>query len=62
MILVSPLESAATPLAGIDSRVMPNAVAVSLAVALAAGPLYNLSDRTANELLHPDRYVVEVLG
>ena len=37
-------------------------VAVSLAVALAAGPLYNLSDRTANELLHPDRYVVEVLG
>jgi multicomponent Na+:H+ antiporter subunit D len=37
-------------------------VAMSLAVALAAGPLYNLSHRTANELLHPDRYVVEVLG
>ncbi|MEZ5383679.1 MAG: Na+/H+ antiporter subunit D [Microthrixaceae bacterium] len=47
-------------------RVMYGSVAVmvvlSLAVALAAGPLFGLTERAADELLHPDRYVSEVLG
>ena len=37
-------------------------VALSLVFALAAGPLYSLSERAAEELLEPDRYVSEVLG
>ena len=37
-------------------------VVLSLVVALAAGPLYNLSARAAEELLTPERYVSEVLG
>jgi multicomponent Na+:H+ antiporter subunit D len=36
-------------------------VACSLAIAVAAGPLFSLSERTANDLLHPARYVDEVL-
>ncbi len=44
--------------------VVPTAalVACSLAVAAAAGPLYSLSERTAQDLLAPDRYVEDVLG
>ena len=37
-------------------------VVCTLAIALAAGPLFSLSQRTAADLLHPDRYVHEVLG
>ncbi|MFZ2546760.1 MAG: proton-conducting transporter membrane subunit, partial [Candidatus Microthrix subdominans] len=37
-------------------------VVLSLVVAVAAGPLYNLSTRAAAELLTPDSYVSEVLG
>jgi multicomponent Na+:H+ antiporter subunit D len=37
-------------------------VVLSLVVALAAGPLYNLSARAADELLTPGQYVSEVLG
>lgn len=36
-------------------------VAVSLAIAVAAGPLYALSERTAGELLDPGTYVAKVL-
>jgi multicomponent Na+:H+ antiporter subunit D len=36
--------------------------AVSIVVALAAGPLYAFSERAAAELLAPDRYRIEVLG
>jgi multicomponent Na+:H+ antiporter subunit D len=44
--------------------VVPTAllVAAGLAIALAAGPLYSLSERTARDLLHPDAYVHAVLG
>jgi multicomponent Na+:H+ antiporter subunit D len=37
-------------------------VVCSLAIAVAAGPLFALSERTAADLLHPTRYVQEVLG
>jgi len=37
-------------------------VAVSLAVAAAAGPLYAFSERTAAELLDPSGYIGEVMG
>ncbi|MCB1026700.1 MAG: Na+/H+ antiporter subunit D [Microthrixaceae bacterium] len=37
-------------------------VVLSLVVALFAGPLYNLSERAAEELLNPEGYVSEVLG
>ena len=37
-------------------------VVLSLVVAIAAGPLYNLSARAADELLTPGQYVSEVLG
>jgi multicomponent Na+:H+ antiporter subunit D len=37
-------------------------VALGLAMALAAGPLYRLSERTANDLLDRDAYVQQVLG
>jgi multicomponent Na+:H+ antiporter subunit D len=37
-------------------------VAVSLAIAFAAGPLYDLSERAAGDLLDPVAYVREVLG
>ncbi len=37
-------------------------VAATLAVGVAARPLYDLSERAAAELLRPDGYVVEVLG
>jgi multicomponent Na+:H+ antiporter subunit D len=36
-------------------------VACSLAIAVAAGPLFDLSERTAIDLLHPARYINEVL-
>ena len=44
--------------------VVPTAllVAAGLAIALAAGPLYSLSERTARDLLHPNEYVHAVLG
>jgi formate hydrogenlyase subunit 3/multisubunit Na+/H+ antiporter MnhD subunit len=43
--------------------VIPAALLVvcSLAIAVAAGPLFSLSQRTAADLLHPSRYVSEVL-
>lgn len=37
-------------------------VAVSLLIAAAAGPLWNLSDRAAQDVMNPRRYVTEVLG
>ena len=37
-------------------------VACSVAIAVAAGPLFSLSERTAQDLLHPSQYVQEVLG
>lgn len=37
-------------------------VGCSLAIAIAAGPLFALSERTAADLLHPARYVEAVLG
>ena len=37
-------------------------VVCSLAIAVAAGPLFSLSERTATDLLHPSQYVDEVLG
>ena len=37
-------------------------VALSLAIAAASGPLYALSERAAEDLVRPDRYVQEVLG
>jgi len=36
-------------------------VACTLAIAAFAGPLFSLSERTAHDLLHPTRYVHEVL-
>jgi multicomponent Na+:H+ antiporter subunit D len=36
--------------------------AISLAIALFAGPLYGLSERAAQDLLEPGRYVTAVLG
>jgi len=37
-------------------------VACSLAIAIAAGPLYSLSERTARDLLDREAYIGEVLG
>jgi multicomponent Na+:H+ antiporter subunit D len=44
--------------------VVPTAalVAAGLVIAIAAGPLYSLSERTASDLLHPARYEHAVLG
>jgi multicomponent Na+:H+ antiporter subunit D len=44
--------------------VVPTAalVACGVAAALAAGPLYGLSTRTAHDLMEPARYVHAVLG
>jgi multicomponent Na+:H+ antiporter subunit D len=44
--------------------VIPAALLVvcSIGIAVAAGPLFALSQRTAIDLLHPTRYVSEVLG
>ena len=44
--------------------ILPTAAlaAISLAVALWAGPLYDLSERAATDLLHPASYVRAVLG
>jgi multicomponent Na+:H+ antiporter subunit D len=36
-------------------------VAFTLAIAVAAGPIYSLSDRTARDLLDPAGYVAEVI-
>ena len=36
--------------------------ALSIGVALASGPLYRFSERAADDLLHPARYIMEVLG
>jgi len=36
--------------------------ALSIAIAIASGPLYRFSERAAEDLLHPARYVMEVLG
>jgi multicomponent Na+:H+ antiporter subunit D len=65
--------AAATVRAPADSRwraggpalmVLPTALLVccGLATAVAAGPLYGLSERTARDLLHPSGYVDAVLG
>ena len=45
------------------SMVIPTAVLVacSLGVAVAAGPIYSLSERSASDLLEPSRYVAKVL-
>jgi multicomponent Na+:H+ antiporter subunit D len=37
-------------------------VAVSIAIAVAAGPIYAFSERTAQDLLQPEGYVHAVLG
>jgi multicomponent Na+:H+ antiporter subunit D len=37
-------------------------VGVSIAFSIAAGSLYELSERAAEDLLDPGRYVVAVLG
>ena len=44
--------------------IAPTAVlaALSLAIALAAGPLYGLSERAAQDVLEPARYVTAVMG
>ncbi|UDY35261.1 Na+/H+ antiporter subunit D [Dermatobacter hominis] len=51
-------------LGGPALMVLPTAAlaAISLAVALWAGPLYDLSERAATDLLHPAGYVRAVLG
>ena len=51
-------------LGGPALMVLPTAAlaAISLAVALWAGPLYDLSERAAADLLHPASYVRAVLG
>jgi len=36
--------------------------ALSIAIAIASGPLYRFSERAADDLLHPARYVMEVMG
>src|SRR5690606_24146762 len=50
-------------LGGPPLMVLPTAAlaAISLTVALAAGPIYAFSERTANELLTPSTYVDAVL-
>jgi multicomponent Na+:H+ antiporter subunit D len=61
----APRRSTATrPGGGPALMVGPTAVLVacSIAVAVAAGPLYRLSERTARDLLQPQQYVEEVLG
>ncbi len=68
----SPAEEEAAPRRATATRpgggpalmVVPTAVLVacSIAVAVAAGPLYRLSERTASGLLQPQQYVEEVLG
>jgi multicomponent Na+:H+ antiporter subunit D len=57
-------KTATRPGGGPALMVAPTAVLVicSIAVAVAAGPLYRLSERTARGLLEPQRYVEEVLG
>lgn len=37
-------------------------VALSLAIAAAAGPLYDLAERAGDDLLDPTAYVIGVLG
>jgi multicomponent Na+:H+ antiporter subunit D len=37
-------------------------VAIGLAIAVAAGPIYDLSERTAEDLVDPTRYIEAVLG
>ena len=37
-------------------------VALSIAIALWAGPLYALSERTAADLINPTSYIETVLG
>lgn len=51
-------------LGGPALMILPTAAlaALSLAVALWAGPLYDLSERAANDVLHPEGYVTAVLG
>jgi multicomponent Na+:H+ antiporter subunit D len=52
------------PLGGPLLMVAPTVVlaAMALAIGLAAGPLYGLCQRAAQDLLHPSAYVTEVLG
>jgi multicomponent Na+:H+ antiporter subunit D len=52
------------PLGGPALMIVPTAalVALSLGIAVAGGPLYELSQRAAGELLDPRAYVTEVLG
>ena len=54
----------AEPLGGPLLMVVPTALlaALTLAIGLAAGPLYELSQRAAADLLDPSGYVAEVLG
>ena len=51
-------------LGGPPLMVLPTAalVALGLAIAVAAGPLYRLSERTAEDLLDRRAYVQQVLG
>jgi multicomponent Na+:H+ antiporter subunit D len=51
------------PAAGHPLMIAPTAllVACSIVIAVAAGPLYRLSERSAQSLLEPDQYIQEVL-
>ena len=57
-------KTATRPGGGPALMVAPTAVLVacSIAVAVAAGPLYRLGERSARSLLEPQQYVEEVLG
>jgi multicomponent Na+:H+ antiporter subunit D len=59
-----PTATSTSRLGGPPLMVIPAALLVvcSLAIAVAAGPLFALSQRTADDLLHPNRYVHEVLA
>ena len=58
------LDRPGEPLGGPLLMVLPTAAlaALTLALGLAAGPLYDLSLRAAADLLDPQAYVTEVLG
>ena len=58
VVAVAPNRFGGPPLMVIPAALL---VVCSLAIAVAAGPLFSLSERTATDLLHPSRYVREVL-
>jgi multicomponent Na+:H+ antiporter subunit D len=60
----APEKESPGPAAGLPLMIAPTAVLVacSIAVAIAAGPLYRLSERSARTLLEPQQYIEEVLG